>query len=1452
MILRMIDGARMREVDLNSTHESFEFYNVIIRKTLGDWGFITKSGSVMSQGNMVSNGTFHGDDVYWISNHNHILIMVIDKPMMSGFSIPIEGRVTFGRQSDNHIVLRNGIISRKHGYFFAENNAIYVVDAGSTHGIYIDNQRITPNTATRIEAGSVVVVGRYYFKLDRTLKLVGSDDTVSTELRVNNSQENESLDYPWFSRAPRMLVEPTPISVRIESAPEIQGKPGFGGMGIVLSPQLLAMSLGMKAVRYAIGRKKYSKQEQARVELYGNYLAGIEAKLDSYNKAQCEFKNRLYPSVNECIARVEKREITLWERQPSDVDFMSVRLGEGTEQTNALVTVPDRRLSLQEDEFEKLPEQIKEKYSLVDNVPITVNLVSEGSCGLVGSKNAVNSVAKSMIVQLCALHSYTDLKIVVLFDKSEMKEWLWTRFLPHCFSKQRDIRYIAYDKDSAEPVLGRIDKEIKKRIDSQNQWSFTNNSAGNIPHYLFIVANPSLLDQTIAGSILAKNDMSCGVSAVILAQTVSEIPHSISNVINIRNDGGLIRFAKYNSPNDYLIFSQRIDDNSLYDYYARKLAPIRLSDIVENEEKGVPSEISLFDGLGIKKIDDVNALEFWREARPERSLKVPIGIKSGGDIYYFDIHEKKQGPHGLIAGGTGSGKSKMIQTWIATMALQYSPEDINFVLVDFKGESLIEPFRELPHLACTTHDNDPDVCRKLLSIESEIGRRERILSRYQCDDIITYFKKRRENPEMEPLPYLFFIVDEYAAFKAEYPEFTQPLERLFQQGRSLGFFAIVMTQSPSGKVTTQMNTNLGFRWCLRVDEGSTDSKEMLGTEDATHIRIPGRCYVKAKDGTYELIQAFYGHAKYSPDRKEKQYDCNVYPIRMNGTTNATSHGMDDYEEDNANKQLWVLSNYLKKVAERYGISKAKPIWQEALPEKVELESVLGHSKEAGLYASIGIFDSPAHQQQEALVHNFYKDSGIAVYGMPKSGKTTFLQSIILSLIMQYNPEQVQFYMLECGGFTLRGMEKFPHVGAAAGDDEPDIINKIIDVLLDILERRKRLFREFGVGDFETYLEISEETMPAIVFVVDHVNDLCQQFFDLKEKIQKIAGEGQSKGIFFICSVDGTSGLDMKLSQKIRTRYVLRIADKSDYISIIGKVSDSVDNMPIGRGFFKCDEEVIAFQTAILGVGLSAVDRIRKLRSLAEDAINNWNGSVPTKIFTLPDRIYRDEISDGRKGIIGLDTSDGNAVIMPEESGIGAMVSIAGQNITDRFIINYINEYSDVVNAKVYYVGNNANRMQSATLPLNVSTYTIGDLDQHIDIIADELRSRQQRLKQNSEEQFDPLIIVVSELLDLISTAQEMTILRLEAFIRLGKGLSFKFVAIDDPQRMNQCYHMNNNLLIGTLKKETRLIVGGNLVAHQLISAMELNGLKLSSLAEDIGIYLKSSADKPVVVKLLDE
>ncbi|MBR5284184.1 MAG: type VII secretion protein EssC, partial [Clostridia bacterium] len=1217
--------------------------------------------------------------------------------------------LTIGRKPDNHIELQDPMISGHHCVIGIQNGRAYIRDLGSTNGTFVNDRRVG---SAWLNPDDILKIGSYRFKVGKHLMLENADRKAVFHVTAqpwNPAELFARKPYPWFSRAPRMSIQLPHLSLRIESAPTIGDKPSLGMPGLALSPQMIAMSLGMQALRYGLGRRKYNQQEQQRAEIYANYLAGIEGQLQNHAARQRAVEEKLHPTTAAILERPFGPSADLWERSPADSDFLTLRLGTGTVPAAAHVDIPPQRLTLEPDELDQVPAQLADRYKNVDNVPICCDLIRHGSCGIVGDRNTAAALMQSMAAQIAALHSYDEVKMVVLFPKAEQQRWQWMRWLPHCQSGDRRVRYLVCGGDGKN-VLKELETAVQKRLDNRNQWTFGQQNR-NLPHYVFLVADPGLLEGSPIGTALMMNSTDLGISGIFLGRSRSDFPNTVRNVIEVAGNAAQMGLHLWAEDRQYRLQSGEHNISvDTYDRFARTMAPIRLMGS-KGRTQGLPTTIGLLDGLGISDIDRLDLTDLWNNTAPERSLTVPIGIGGDGAPFYFNIHQGGHGPHGMVAGGTGSGKSQMAQAWIASMALQFSPREVNFVLVDFKGKSLLQPLQNLPHLAGSISNLDKDVARSFAALESELDRRQQLLSDHGCSDIIEYFKKRRFDPSMPEMPYLFLVVDEFAEFKQKFPDFTKPMDHLYRGGRSLGMHVILMTQSPAGIVTDQVRANANFRWCLGV-QSEADSREMLGTTEAAAIRNPGRVYVKAGD-TFELIQSFYPGMPYLPDgEKEKLTAGRVYGVSISGErTEGTASTRVVYT---GRTQLDILVDKIAAHCRKYHIPSAQPLWQKELPEKLELFSAemqqpgrAPTDPTLGPVAILGLVDDPARQRTDQLTHDFWSQGHLALYGMPVSGKTTFLQTLQASLCSRYTPEQVQIYSVDIGGFGLRALETFPHVGLSTGDDEPETIGKMTALLMDLLDRRKKAFRRVGAGSPMAYAEGTGETLPAVLLMVDNLNLAGSRLPNLNDAVLRIAREGASYGIYLVCTFTGTSGVNYALTQSIKTVYALQMADKTDYNTIVGRPDKVLPDGVMGRGLCRGLPAPLLFQTAVPYAELTDSRRIAALRAMAEELDKAWTGIRPEGVTVIPEEIPYGSLS-GAPFVLGMNTDDGSTVSLP----FGTQVSLLLSGDTDT-LQSLLRQVSVMAGSTLWVCTDRPDAWRE----MGCRTLTCGELDGKIEEIA---------------------------------------------------------------------------------------------------------------------------------------
>ena len=1421
----------------------------------GTWeAFCT--GNVLHNGKLVQNAALQNGDMLVLNPEIHLAVQLVERGEKPEAEISLTGleELLIGRASNCALRLGHSRVSGSHAKLYRSSGQWRICDINSTNGTFVEGKRIQECV---LKEGDTIVIGPCDLVLaGGELHVYGKEGTIHVQLPEEEAPERK--EYPLFVRSPRLTRELPEEELEIEAAPSIGEKPeinwlsallpSLGGVGLMLvltllmgmSPVSLLFSgpmavigVVMTIVNYRGQTKNFSRRDELRTEKYEQYLAQCEKRLSSFAMEQRETAVSANPQPEDCIRLVTRLDANLWVRTPEDTDFLSLRAGLGEEPLRMTVRTPKLGLVLEEDSFTRRPEQLAKKYGRVSGIPVTVDLLRNANTGLVGSRGRMLNTIRCLTVQLAAHHSYEEVKLAVIFPEEEYEQWSWMRWLPHTFDDSRGFRYMACTSYDAARLLKRLNEECGIRRKSSSE--LFEKKAPAVPHYVLVIAAPEFAEQAGVPELMTGTP---GVSSIWLSSSVASLPQEVQQIVELKASSQIYMRTQ---ASDRKSFSP--DEMGLKDCerFARSMAPVRLN---TGRRKGLPDQITFLEGYHVSRTEELEIGEFWQNTCCEETLSVPIGVRENGENYYFDIHEKKDGPHGLVAGTSGSGKSEMAQSWIASMALQFSPEDVNFILVDFKGTSLLQPFRGLPHLAGSISNLDEDVGRCLLALESEMERRQRLFDQTGVSDIRGYLTKRRKDRGMEKMPFLILVIDEFAEFKAQFPDFTGPLNHIFRGGRSLGVYTMIMTQKPSGVVTEQMSANANFRWCLRV-QSEADSRDMLGIRDAAYLTAPGRSYVKSGEGTVELIQPFYSGAAYRPDGEKKEIPP-VCTVSLSGGKKPVAGTLGRQPGEYKEKQIDAVVRMIEEYCRRQGVEPARELWTKPLPDKLDLAELLPSGRlwenasdwkegTKGAEGRFGLIDDPVHQRQLPLSHDFWKNGNLLVYGMPLSGKTTFLQSLLVSMCSVYSPAEAQFYLIEFGGFGLRSLETFPHVGGAAGEDEPETLERIVEWFTEELGRRKKLFRKYGVGTMEAYRDASGELLPSLILMADNLNLAGYQFQELQEKLISITREGEAFGLYMAATVTGSSGPGYQLTQNFKTVLTLQLTDRLDYTQLVGRVTGNMPKAVIGRGLISGPLE---FQTAIAGKELTDGQRIAMLRRMAAEMSSAWEGALPVQIVSMPEQIPYGSVK-GVPFVLGLSYGETAPALLPVREHTSLLISCKDEEAKKKILALLYRQAAEPPEAAVYLYGwkTGAGRELPEQVKAAADAEELGGI---LKELAPVLQERQRQKESDENTEFPHIFIFVDELAELLETAELRVISQLEAFIRLGNGIGITVVGADLAAKVEHCYY-SGDILLETMHEGPVILTGGQAEDHRIVDTLAFKKvLPEQGLGEDLALLENGS------------
>ena len=716
---------------------------------------------------------------------------------------------------------------------------------------------------------------------------------------------------------------------------------------------------------------------------------------------------------------------------------------------------------------------------------------------------------------------------------------------------------------------------------------------------------------------------------------MSSLSENIQTVITLkdRQTGTLVMEEGVLKETDVTLdhFPENYDKERL----SRQLAPLNH---LQNLKSSIPEAVTFMELYGATEVVDLDILNRWQSHAPYKSLAVPLGLRGQDDVVQLNLHEKAHGPHGLIAGTTGSGKSELIQSYILSLAVTFHPHDVAFLLIDYKGGGMANLFRDLPHLLGTiTNLDGAQSMRALTSIKAELKRRQQLFSDYEVNHINQYQKKYKLGEVPEPMPHLFLISDEFAELKQNQPDFMAELVSTARIGRSLGIHLILATQKPSGVVNDQIWSNSRFKLALKVADRA-DSQEMLKTPDAAEITQAGRAYLQVGNNeVYELFQSAWSGADYQPE-KDKQgiEDHTIYAINDLGQYEILNQDLSGLEETEDIRQvpteLDAVVDYLHDLVAKKGIQALPQPWLPPLEERIALSEVTETDYERlwqegereKLVATLGIVDIPSQQDQKPLLHNFMEDGNIVLFSSPTMGKSTFLQTITIDLSSHHTPQAIHFYLLDFGTNGLMPLRQLPHVADHMTLDEAEKISKFIGIIQKEIEERKALFRRHGVANMTMYEEVTGDKLHHIFMMVDSYDGVKESSFkdSLDALFMTLARDGISLGLHLVMTASRLGAIPIALMPNIKRRISLKMTDDSDSRSLIGRTDFKIEDLP-GRGLINIGDPEI-FQTALPVEGDSDYQVNRQLTDVVNNMSAVWQGARPKAIPIVPETLTLDD------------------------------------------------------------------------------------------------------------------------------------------------------------------------------------------------------------------------------------
>ncbi len=1187
------------------------------------------------------------------SSAPHRVLPVVIAGLQAGIRVGLQASTEWviGRSPDCDLVLTDSTVSRHHARIRLDSagNKPTVTDLASRNGTIINGRAVTKPTL--VPAGATLRLGATC--LQWRLLSVDAPAGVRAGLGARGGR------IP-FNRPPRRRPPVTVAPLRVPAGPPVRPEPEPLSWAGIFLPALAGFALAvvwspLMAVFAALGplitvgtwlerRRRAARIHDRACADVASKVQNFIARLPAAHNAERRRRIAVVPDLAELARRAEMASQRCWERRCGDPDAMRLGVGSG-----CIAYAPTLDVAGGDSAAPEALQALEEIEPLVD-VPVAVSLQPGEVLGVVGPLAPARAVARSLVMQAAVLHGPADLAIAGLAPEAAGEaEWSWLRWLPHTIDVAAEPGALVATKASktaavAEAAAASLDERALLAV---------------------IDGVTTLTGRGAPGRMLLGLK---GCSGIVITSEICDLPSSCTTIACIDHDAGRLKLLDpRSSAVSGPLLAWGATTSTARDAAAR-LA--RLDDPELNSAAScLPDSVSLLDLLNVE-ISVETVKRRWAATCGSDQLKVPLGATGEGSLVLDLVTD---GPHLLIGGTTGSGKSELLRSMVAGLALSADPDHLAFVLIDYKGGAAFDRCAEMPHVAGMVTDLDDRLAeRALLCLEAELRHREQRLRAVGAEDL-TAFRARSSKLD-DALPRLVVVVDEFATLAAELPEFLNSLVGIAQRGRSLGVHMVLATQRPAGVVTDDIRANTSCRIALRVTDRH-DSNDVIDSGDAARIprQRPGRAM--ARFGPGELIafqsalvtgntqRASTGLRVGSPAPPAPAMPAPAMPA----ATPAPAGSDDSKPRDSQTSDLDRIVETVQQAHQAQGGTTARSPWPPPLPGEISLE-VLAQKAAPGAPAA-WLVDDPVRQRQ--FVSGWQLSDGhLVVMGGPGSGCTTTLAAVALDLCRLRTPDELHLYVIDLDSGKLSALEDLPHVGAVVAPAQRDRRNRLLRLLDNEISSRRAASSPQREAD--------------VVLLVDDLAGLTRAHDPVREpethdRLARIWGDGPAVGVTTAVSIGRAGDLAVDLAA-------------SAGVVVVHATSDAADGMRFGlkhpTADFGAGRAVLAAENLEVQMARPADgDLAAAVAASAEQAPSTKQG--PVTVGSLPQVISASDLpvsaavderclricfamSDLDLSVAGLTLHDGeNALVLgPARTGrtaalaaMGAAAASAGVPVT---------------------------------------------------------------------------------------------------------------------------------------------------------------------------------------------
>ncbi|MCD7100901.1 FtsK/SpoIIIE domain-containing protein [Pseudoclavibacter sp. 13-3] len=1181
----------------------------------------------------------------------------------------VAGENLIGRDPATRVHLATRDVSRRHAQItIAEDGTAAVHDLGSANGVEVNDQTVTD---APLRNGDRLRLGTRLFRYDALvpgLAQLQSESALTPRVAVIPAPEIVPRFEPRDLHLPTQPHRPRPsrMPVLAALAPLLGGiamfaltKSPYSLILVVLSPLTLAATwLDSRFVSGCEYRRELAAYRQS--------VRKIADELADQQQRERAVRQQANPGSG----------AALWNRRPEHQTFLELRFGAGTDLSLTAIPTAERG-ELPDDVWAQIVD-LHDRFETISDVPVLEKLSSAGAIGVTGSAGVAEEALRALIVQVATSHSPADAVVAAFCEPRQLPGWSWLKWLPHTASPHSPISgdHLASTADGAQQLTTRLEEVLGERSRSPTHGQARSHlPAGERPirhHHeaaapsehspvviAVVIGNPGVDPARLVH--IAEAGPDADMHVLWLGESAQALPAACRTWLHIEDD---LTAALHRVRSASSIPVTRLDrlDARRAGQIARALAPRVDSGALVVDETDLPARVRLSE-IGDTDLSEPLAIERrWKAndslmsewgtdgtrvqaLNADSGLNAYLGVGTNGT---FVLNLREQGPHALIGGTTGSGKSEFLQTWIMAMAAEYAPDRLTFLLVDYKGGAAFAECVGLPHTVGLVTDLDPHlVQRTLISLRAELTRREHLFNAVGAKDLLGM--ERLRDPRTPPT--LVIVVDEFAALVADVPEFVTGIVDIAARGRSLGVHLILATQRPSGVVNDNLRANANLRVALRMAD-EQDSTDVLGIPDAAHFSAstPGRAAVRVGPGLVQHFQTAYLGAPMILGREAAQITIAELPFQT--ARQWLQPATRDRTGAQAQREIEAMRDAMLAAAEGLRLDAPRRPWLDALPSRLalplsessEMSESSGLSGRPGSSASaqtaqrpqsadeivLGVADDPQHQRQQIYAWSPAADGHLRVIGSAGSGRTQVLRTLAWQLSDQPSrTAATHIYVIDAAGAGLEQLDTLPTVGAVIAADDRERIQRLLRQLDATATERLALLRRAKASAVDELPTATADGLPRVYVLIDDLAAMQEQYefargFDVIGSLAALFATGRDVGIHFAFTTSRPGGLPATIASSLGQTLVLRVTDAA-----VGGLLDVdtgvLDDAPPGRGIVIGG--MCGGLEAQIGVPHGAVTVTEQAAVLAEAAARLADiGAEPTpSIRRLPETVALDSL-----------------------------------------------------------------------------------------------------------------------------------------------------------------------------------------------------------------------------------